>query len=108
LSLPGFRDGKSAQLDSCDFSWQSTRDLDRELLRSKLANVQGEISGDGFGFRRGFFHQNEGPRDSALGVLAGGLLEITVERFAAAIERIAVVRSRKEFELKHAPGRGRP
>ena len=68
-------------------------------------DVQGKIAGDRHGFRGGIVTKDKCPRNSPFSMLGGGLPEVGVGRVAAAIEGIAVVRSQKEFELKHAPHR---
>src|SRR5262245_19038627 len=108
LSLPRLRDCKPAQLHAGHLTGQTTRHFWRQLLCSKLTDVQSEVPGGRFGIRRGYFNEDKGPRYPALRVLAGSLPEVGIERFAATIEAIAVMRSGKKFELKHVPDRGRP
>jgi len=69
------------------------------LFRSELADVKREVASDGFGFDRGFLDQHERPRDAALGMLTGGLPEVRIERFAAAIKTVSVRAPEKEVPI---------
>src|SRR5438876_85482 len=64
-------------------------------LRLQLADIEGEQPQDFFWRGSVLFHNDKGPGDSTLRVLTRCLLEKCVQRFAAAIESLPVVRFRK-------------
>ena len=104
LSLQCPRHSQTTQQDPVDLIRQLPRLLRRQLPGFHLTECEREESEDGFRFGGIPLDQHEGSGDAPLRMLSSGLLEEPVERLAATVEALPIVRLGKRFEPMRGPG----
>ena len=93
--------GKAAKPHAAHVAWKTLRFSRRQCLGLDLTEIQGKKSEDRNRRRTLLIDKDERSRNAPVGMLPSGLLEKDIERLAAAVEDVPVMRSRQQFELKH-------
>lgn len=92
LAVMIFRNGQAPQFQTRDLTGKSPRQFLGKVLGFQLADVQREITEDGFGFDHGFRDKDKSSRDAAVGMLTSCVPKIGIERLVSAIEALPIVR----------------